>query len=235
MRLGEARQHEAVIAAGRVPGDALGLQHRDRPAAPRDLARDGQAGEAAADHADIDVEIEGERARARAPAPWSRCTSSARSPPARTRSRFLPCRFRGARQPPQDMLNCRTPEKSMLLPMRLMLLRHAKSEKAEPGMRDHERTLNARGRSETPMIGAYMARHGLIPDRVIVSTARRTRETWERLAPAFSTRSAGHLRGAPLRQRPETHPRHHQGDRARRRRRCWSSATIPACTTPRGC
>ena len=70
--------------------------------------------------------------------------------------------------------------------MRLMLLRHAKSEKAEPGLRDHERTLNARGRSETPIIGAYMARHGLIPDRVIVSTARRTRETWERLAPAFS-------------------------------------------------
>src|ERR1700730_4267564 len=78
----------------------------------------------------------------------------------------------------------------MLMPdadsMRLMLLRHAKSEKAEPGMRDHERTLNARGRSETPIIGAYMARHRLIPDRVIVSPARRTRETWERLAPAFS-------------------------------------------------
>jgi phosphohistidine phosphatase len=70
--------------------------------------------------------------------------------------------------------------------MRLMLLRHAKSEKPEPGMRDHERTLNARGRSETPIIGAYMARHGLSPDHVIVSTARRTRETWERLAPAFS-------------------------------------------------
>jgi phosphohistidine phosphatase len=70
--------------------------------------------------------------------------------------------------------------------MRLMLLRHAKSEKAEPGTRDHERTLNARGRNETPIIGAYMARHGLSPDRVIVSTARRTRETWERLAPAFS-------------------------------------------------
>jgi phosphohistidine phosphatase len=71
--------------------------------------------------------------------------------------------------------------------MRLMLLRHAKSEKAEPGERDHERTLNARGRSETPKIGAYMARHGLIPDRAIVSTARRTRETWELLAGAFRT------------------------------------------------
>jgi len=71
--------------------------------------------------------------------------------------------------------------------MRLMLLRHAKSERAEPGMGDHERALNGRGRSETPKIGAYMARHGLIPGRAIVSTARRTRETWELLAPAFAT------------------------------------------------
>ena len=54
-------QHEAVVAAGRVPGDARGLQHRHRPAAARDLARGGQAGEAAADHADVDVEVEGER------------------------------------------------------------------------------------------------------------------------------------------------------------------------------
>jgi phosphohistidine phosphatase len=70
--------------------------------------------------------------------------------------------------------------------MRLMLLRHAKSEKAEPGQRDHERGLAARGRTDTPKIGAYMARHALIPDRVIVSSARRTRETWELLAPAFA-------------------------------------------------
>jgi phosphohistidine phosphatase len=71
--------------------------------------------------------------------------------------------------------------------MRLMLLRHAKSEKAEPGMHDHERVLNPRGRNDTPRIGAYMARHALVPDRVIVSTARRTRETWERLAAVFPT------------------------------------------------
>jgi phosphohistidine phosphatase len=69
---------------------------------------------------------------------------------------------------------------------RLMLLRHAKAEKAESGMGDHERRLNARGQSDTVLIGAYMARHALIPDAVMVSTARRTRETWERLAPALS-------------------------------------------------
>jgi phosphohistidine phosphatase len=67
--------------------------------------------------------------------------------------------------------------------MRLMLLRHAKAEKAEPGMDDHARQLNARGRSDAGLIGAYMARHALLPDQVIVSTAQRTCETWEHLAP----------------------------------------------------
>jgi phosphohistidine phosphatase len=69
--------------------------------------------------------------------------------------------------------------------MRLMLFRHAKSEKGDPGVQDHERALNPRGRADAPKMGAYMARHALIPDRVIVSTARRTRETWERLATAW--------------------------------------------------
>jgi phosphohistidine phosphatase len=70
--------------------------------------------------------------------------------------------------------------------MRLILLRHAKSEKAEPGMRDHARRLNARGQTDAALIGAYMARHALIPDLVLVSGAERTRETWEHLAPALS-------------------------------------------------
>jgi phosphohistidine phosphatase len=67
--------------------------------------------------------------------------------------------------------------------MRLMLLRHAKSERAELGQRDHDRTLNKRGRDDAPKIGAYMARHDFLPDLAFVSTARRTRETWDRVAP----------------------------------------------------
>ena len=70
--------------------------------------------------------------------------------------------------------------------MRLMLLRHAKSEKAAPGMRDRERTLDARGRRDAPAIGAYMERHGLVPDLVAASPAQRTRETWELVAAALS-------------------------------------------------
>src|SRR5262245_62323232 len=72
--------------------------------------------------------------------------------------------------------------------MRLILLRHAKTEKAEAGQRDHTRRLNARGRDDAPMVGAYMARHGLVPDRALVSSATRTRETWERVAGALAAR-----------------------------------------------
>lgn len=68
---------------------------------------------------------------------------------------------------------------------RLMLLRHAKSELAAGGQRDHERTLAPRGRESAPLVGTYMAQHGLIPDKVLVSTARRARETWDLVAPAF--------------------------------------------------
>ena len=60
-RLRKSRQNETVVAAGRVPGDAAGLQHRHRPPAPRELARGGQPGKAGADDADVDVEIEGQR------------------------------------------------------------------------------------------------------------------------------------------------------------------------------
>jgi phosphohistidine phosphatase len=71
--------------------------------------------------------------------------------------------------------------------MRLMLLRHAKAEKAESGMRDRDRRLNGRGRNDAARIAAYMAQHALRPDQLIVSSAQRTRETWERMAAAFST------------------------------------------------
>lgn len=74
--------------------------------------------------------------------------------------------------------------------MRLMLLRHAKAEKAEGAMRDRDRPLNARGRADALEIAVYLGDHHLLPDRVIVSSARRTRETWERIATEISTAPA---------------------------------------------
>ncbi len=61
---------------------------------------------------------------------------------------------------------------------RLMLLRHAKSDRAQPGASDQARPLNERGEETATRVGAYLARHGLAPDLVLCSTARRTRDTW---------------------------------------------------------
>jgi phosphohistidine phosphatase len=69
---------------------------------------------------------------------------------------------------------------------RLMLLRHAKAERPTPGQRDRDRVLTKRGRADAPAIGAYMAHHGLVPDTVLVSPAKRTQETWELVAESFA-------------------------------------------------
>lgn len=63
----------------------------------------------------------------------------------------------------------------------LLLLRHAKSSWDEP-LPDPMRPLAPRGRKAAPRMGAYMARNGLIPQRVLCSHARRAVETWELVA-----------------------------------------------------
>jgi phosphohistidine phosphatase len=69
---------------------------------------------------------------------------------------------------------------------RLMLLRHAKTERAGPGERDRDRKLMKRGRTDAPAIGGFMARHGLIPELALVSPAARTQETWTLVAATFA-------------------------------------------------
>jgi len=61
---------------------------------------------------------------------------------------------------------------------RLILMRHAKSSWADPGQRDFDRPLNARGVRSAPLLGAWLRERGHVPDAALVSTARRTRETW---------------------------------------------------------
>jgi phosphohistidine phosphatase len=70
---------------------------------------------------------------------------------------------------------------------RLLLLRHAKTERAELGQRDRDRKLMERGRLDAPIIGAFMVRHRLVPDLALVSPATRTVETWQLTAAAFAT------------------------------------------------
>ena len=68
---------------------------------------------------------------------------------------------------------------------RLILMRHAQAEPSEPGKSDRSRVLTERGRKDAAKIGAYMASHGLIADRALISPAARTQETWKIAAPAL--------------------------------------------------
>jgi phosphohistidine phosphatase len=68
---------------------------------------------------------------------------------------------------------------------RLLLLRHAKTERAEPGERDRDRKLMPRGESDAQLVGTYMVRHEFLPDLVVVSPATRTMQTWSQVAAAF--------------------------------------------------
>lgn len=63
------------------------------------------------------------------------------------------------------------------MPRTLLLLRHAKSA-YPPGVADHERPLATRGEADAPAAGRWLAEHHPDIDAVVLSPARRTRETW---------------------------------------------------------
>jgi phosphohistidine phosphatase len=63
----------------------------------------------------------------------------------------------------------------------LILLRHAKSD--WPDVPDRERPLAKRGRRDAPRIGRWLNEQGYRPDVVVCSVARRTRQTWDLVAP----------------------------------------------------
>ncbi len=69
---------------------------------------------------------------------------------------------------------------------RLLLLRHAKTERAEAGERDRDRKLTARGRADAAAIGGYMVRHRLLPDLALTSPAARAEETLTGVTAAFA-------------------------------------------------
>jgi phosphohistidine phosphatase len=68
---------------------------------------------------------------------------------------------------------------------RLLLFRHAKAERLQPGVPDSDRVLTERGRADAARMGVYIARHELAPDRALVSPSARTRETWALAAAAL--------------------------------------------------
>lgn len=66
----------------------------------------------------------------------------------------------------------------------LLLLRHAKSAWPD-GVADHDRALTGRGRRDATEVGRWLAENSLIPELALVSSAQRTRETYEELAAAL--------------------------------------------------
>lgn len=62
---------------------------------------------------------------------------------------------------------------------RIYLLRHAKAEWDDENPSDYARPLSPEGRDEALVMGEYMRKASMIPDAVLCSPARRTRETLE--------------------------------------------------------
>ncbi len=69
----------------------------------------------------------------------------------------------------------------------LILLRHAKSSWKDPTLPDHERPLNSRGKADAPLMGKALAKHGVTPDHVLCSSARRTRDTLALVLPELKS------------------------------------------------
>jgi phosphohistidine phosphatase len=65
----------------------------------------------------------------------------------------------------------------------LFILRHAKSSWDNPGLEDHERPLASRGQRACAVIAEYLRTNAIKPQLVLCSSARRTRETLEGVAP----------------------------------------------------
>jgi phosphohistidine phosphatase SixA len=105
---------------------------------------------------------------------------------------------------------------------RLMIMRHAKSSWKGQVPTDHDRPLNTRGRRDAVRVGKRLAKLGWVPDLVVSSDSRRTRETWERMQRRFPEARVSFTRA----------DRRSCGPRSRAslptRAPCWSSVTTRA-------
>lgn len=68
----------------------------------------------------------------------------------------------------------------------LIIFRHAKSSWADASLEDFDRPLAPRGEKAAPLMGAYLAQHGLLPDLIFCSASQRTRQTLALASTAWS-------------------------------------------------
>lgn len=59
----------------------------------------------------------------------------------------------------------------------LLILRHAKSSWKEPGLTDHDRPLNRRGKRDAPRVGELLKELDLVPQQIFSSSALRAAST----------------------------------------------------------
>jgi phosphohistidine phosphatase len=69
--------------------------------------------------------------------------------------------------------------------IRLVLVRHAKSDWGDPSLDDHDRPLNSRGMRDAPRMARALAETGFRPEVILSSTALRARTTAEAFAAQF--------------------------------------------------
>ena len=62
---------------------------------------------------------------------------------------------------------------------RITLIRHGKTEIPSPAKHDFDRSLILRGQQNSSAVGAFLREHKMLPQLVLVSSAARTRETYE--------------------------------------------------------
>lgn len=67
----------------------------------------------------------------------------------------------------------------------LILMRHAKAERAAPSGRDFDRALTDRGRADAALMAAVLAKSGLVVDQALVSASARTTGTWAAMVASF--------------------------------------------------
>jgi phosphohistidine phosphatase len=72
---------------------------------------------------------------------------------------------------------------------RIYLLRHAKSSWKDDQLRDHDRPLAGRGKRAAKAMARHLRDEGIDPQLVLCSTARRARDTLERIEPALGRRT----------------------------------------------
>jgi phosphohistidine phosphatase len=111
----------------------------------------------------------------------------------------------------------------------IVLLRHAKAERPT-GAADADRPLTARGHADAAAAGAWLAHGGYLPEVVICSPAKRTRQTWHDVALGMAEPLRALAASVPPEKAPPPDPieppggprRVHPGPTVRYERRVYS-------------